>query len=70
MKNTDPVLLCLFMSDNEKCNISHAPSTGFSGIQFSVVINLEGPEKKQHRGEIRLVKYRNKSPLFFFTNCM
>ena len=26
------VLLSLFMRDNEKCNISHAPSTGLSGI--------------------------------------
>ena len=33
----------------EKCNISHAPSTGLSGIQFTIqcigVIDTEGDEK-------------------------
>ena len=56
MKVADSVLLSLFMRDNEKCNISHAPSTGLSGIKFSErhsilnikctgVIDLQGPEK-------------------------
>ena len=31
----------LFMKDNEKCNISHAPSTGLSSIQFSMLNVLE-----------------------------
>ena len=29
--------LSLFMRDNGKCNIFHAPSTGLSGIQFSIL---------------------------------
>ena len=38
MKIADPVLSSLFVKDNEKCNISHAPSNGFkSGIQFSIL---------------------------------
>ena len=38
-QNKDPVLLSLFMRDNEKFNISHAPTpiTGLSGIQFSIL---------------------------------
>ena len=28
MKIADPVLSSMFVKDNEKCNISHAPSTG------------------------------------------
>ena len=47
MKIADPVLLNLFMRGNEKCNISHAPGTGLSGIQFSIlnVNDPDGPEK-------------------------
>ena len=41
MKIADPVLLSLFMRDNERCNISHAPSTGLSGTQFSILNVLE-----------------------------
>ena len=37
MKNEDSVFLNLFMRDNEKCNISHAPSTALSGIQFTIL---------------------------------
>ena len=36
MKIADPILLNLFMRDNEKCNITHAPSTCLSGTQFSI----------------------------------
>ena len=46
VKLADSVLLSLF--NNEKCNISHAPSTGLSGIQFSIlngIIDPEGPER-------------------------
>ena len=35
-KTTDSVLLSLFMRTNGKCNNTHAPSTGLSGILFSV----------------------------------
>ena len=56
MKIADPVLLSLFMRDNEKCNIFHAPSSGLSGTQFSEryaipntkcigVIDPDAPEK-------------------------
>ena len=31
-KTTDSVLLYLFMRTNGKCNNSHTPSTGFSGV--------------------------------------
>ena len=41
MKIADSVLLSMFMRDNEKCNISHAPSTGLSDIQFSILYVLE-----------------------------
>ena len=41
MKIAGSVLLSLFMRENEKCNISHAPSTGFSGTQFSILNVLE-----------------------------
>ena len=37
MKIADPLLLSLYMRDNEKCNISHVPSTGLSGTQFSIL---------------------------------
>jgi hypothetical protein len=44
-------LLSLYMRDNEKCNIPHAPYfTGLSGTQFSAlnssgINDPEGPEK-------------------------
>ena len=42
MKIVDPVLLSLSMRGNKKCNISHAPpSTGLSGIQFSILKVLQ-----------------------------
>ena len=41
MKIAEAVLLSLFMKDNEKCNISHAPNTGLSGTQFSILNVLE-----------------------------
>ena len=37
MKIADQALLSRFMRDNEKCNISHAPSTGLNGTQFSIL---------------------------------
>ena len=40
MKIADSILL-RFMRDNEMCNISYAPSTGLSGIQFSILNVLE-----------------------------
>ena len=45
------------MRDNEKCNISHAPSTGLCSIQFSilnVVNDPEGPEK--HKNQVKIYK--------------
>ena len=41
MTIADLILLNLFMTDNEKCNISHAPSTGLCGTQFSMLNVLE-----------------------------
>ena len=43
----------LYMTDNENCNISQAPSFGFSDIHFQNtkgigVIDPEVPEKIQH----------------------
>ena len=61
MKIVYSILLSRFMSDNEKCNISHVPSSGLSGIQFSsntkciCFIVPVGPEKKyvyQHWDEV------------------
>ena len=44
-KTADSVLLSLFIETNGKCNNSHAPSTGLSGIPLSVQPNIpEGPE--------------------------
>ena len=45
------------MRDNERCNISHAPSTGLSSIQFSILNLLESliPKAQKihhHRDEI------------------
>ena len=40
-------LLSLFMRDNEKCNISPAPSTGLSDIQFSILNVLESMTPKE-----------------------
>ena len=50
MKIADSVLLSVFMRENERCNISHTPSTNLSGIQFSILITIgvidpEEPEK-------------------------
>ena len=55
MKIAESVLLKLFVRYNENCIISHAPSTGLGGIQYSilnvlqiglnVVTDPEGPEK-------------------------
>ena len=50
MKITDPVLLSLFMIDNDKCDTSHAPKHRLE--RYSIlntkcigVIDPEGPEK-------------------------
>ena len=56
MKTADPVLLSLFMRDNEKCNISHAPSTGLSGTQFSILNVWESlipKDQKKYNTEIK-----------------
>ena len=50
MKIADPVLLSLFMRDNEKCNISHDPWHGlelysFLNIKCIGVIDPEGQPK-------------------------
>ena len=53
MKIADPILLSLFMRDNEKCNISHAPS----GIQFPILNVLESlipkDQKKYNNTEMK-----------------
>ena len=41
MKISESVLMSLFMRDNRKYNIFHAPSTSLSGIQFSALNVLE-----------------------------
>ena len=57
MKIADLVLLCLFMRNNEKCNISHAPSTGISDIQFSILNVLDSlipiDQKKYNSTEMK-----------------
>ena len=49
MKIADSVSLSLFIRDNEKCNISHAPNIGLSGIQFSMLYVLVPLTPKDQR---------------------
>ena len=65
MKIADSVLLSLFMGDNEKCNISHAPNTGFSGTQFSILNVLESLTLQDQK------KYKNSEmKSYLFMKCM
>ena len=50
-KTADSVLLSLFMRTNRKCNNSHAPSTGLSGILLSA--------RTQYSWRAKIWKYTN-----------